>query len=556
MKIKYKIFGVLSFATLALASCRKELNVGNPNQPNIVSNVTSEAGLVSLTLGGIYLEGLGSSSLNWLGNSYFSLPYGYSELLGDMVSAEAANQIVNIINIPDYYILDNGSRVTNVATHRSVLRRNNNRASTGQGNNPLYYHWVSLYSINNACNTVLSLVDKVSYTGDVATKKAAIRAYCYWWKGWAYSQIGSQYYAGVIIDEPGGKNNNYVNQAALIAESNANFNRAATILGGISANADYNAIMGELIPAFNQVGLGGVPSPAVWVRNINTMLARNILLNKLSPFVNNNPSATITGASVGVMSQADWNQVLTLATNGIRQGDIVFAARSAATNGFFTAATGSVASQTSLNNIASTFKVSERFIENFKPADARLSNNFDMSSTFSSGGTFGTRYSQINGGNGATNVYMYGSRTVGAYELFMAGSYEENALMLAEANIRLGNINAGLAFVDQVRNYMGASLPAVANTGLTAVQAMNELVSERRVALVYRGLSFWDSRRWGWIYDISKGGGVYGVNVLNGTTLNTNCTISYNFLDYWDVPADELDLNPPSATSAPVVNPN
>ncbi len=75
--------------------------------------------------------------------------------------------------------------------------------------------------------------------------------------------------------------------------------------------------------------------------------------------------------------------------------------------------------------------------------------------------------------------------------------------------------------------------------------------------MVYRGLSFYDSRRWGWIYDISKGGGVYGAAVLVGTSnLNTNVTINYNFLDYWDVPADESDLNPPGAGSAPIKNPN
>ena len=85
---------------------------------------------------------------------------------------------------------------------------------------------------------------------------------------------------------------------------------------------------------------------------------------------------------------------------------------------------------------------------------------------------------------------------------------------------------------------------------------MQELVRERRVALVYRGLSYFDSRRWGWIYDISKGGGAYNQVIVDGATVNTKATISYNFLDYWDVPADEFDLNPPSATSSVIKNPN
>ena len=47
----------------------------------------------------------------------------------------------------------------------------------------------------------------------------------------------------------------------------------------------------------------------------------------------------------------------------------------------------------------------------------------------------------IDGGNGITGVYVYGSLAPGNYELIIAGSYEENALMLAEANIRFGNID-------------------------------------------------------------------------------------------------------------------
>jgi starch-binding outer membrane protein, SusD/RagB family len=556
MKIinKYLCFGAL--AALGFSSCKKELNVGNPNQATIANNVTNESGLLSLANGGIYLNGFGDSRLGWLGNSYFSLPYGYSELLGDNVGAEAANQIVNIINIPDYYILDDGTRITNVATHRSVMRRNNSRAATGQGNNPTYYHWTSLYALNNACNQILELVDGIPMSGDAATKRNTIKAFCYFWKGWAYQQIGSQYYAGLIVNSTTGLNGNYKTSAEIIAESNSNFNRAATILGSITANADYTATLGTLIPAFCQVGNGGVLTPAEFVRNINTMLARNIVVNKLNPFVNGNPSATITGASAPAMTAADWNQVKTLCSNGIRQGDKVFTGRTVAVNGFFSATSGSVAAQATNPNRSSTFKVSERLIQNFKAGDRRLSNNFNTSSTFTSGGPFGTRYSQIDGGLGTAGVYVYGARAVGAYELYMAGSYEENALMLAEAEIELGNINPGLAYVDAVRAYQGANIAAVSGTGLTVAQAMDELTRERRVALVYRGLSFFDARRWGWIYDIAKGGGYYKGVVLNGTTPNTNVTLNYNFLDYWDVPADEVVLNPPAAGSAAVVNPN
>jgi len=112
-----------------------------------------------------------------------------------------------------------------------------------------------------------------------------------------------------------------------------------------------------------------------------------------------------------------------------------------------------------------------------------------------------------------------------------------------------------------VRAYQGAGVPVVSGTGLTQAQAMTELVKERRVALVFRGLSFYDSRRWGWTYDIANGGGSYGNAFLyndgsaNGV-LNSNVTINYNFLDYWDVPADETVLNPPARNSVGGKNPN
>jgi hypothetical protein len=154
---------------------------------------------------------------------------------------------------------------------------------------------------------------------------------------------------------------------------------------------------------------------------------------------------------------------------------------------------------------------------------------------------------------------VIGSKVVGQYEVFIAGSYEENALMLAEANIRLGNTDAGLAFVDAVRDYQGSGVTHVFGTGATLglAGALKELTMERRVSLIFRGLSFYDARRWGWIYDISKGGGSYGNQLYNvNGTYDMNVTVSYNFMDYWDIPADETVLNPPAAGSAAVLNPN
>ena len=59
--------------------------------------------------------------------------------------------------------------------------------------------WAYMYQLNNACNGILAAVDGITnYTGDAATKKNTLKAWAYWWKGWAYSRIGSLYYAGII----------------------------------------------------------------------------------------------------------------------------------------------------------------------------------------------------------------------------------------------------------------------------------------------------------------------------------------------------------------------
>ena len=154
-------------------------------------------------------------------------------------------------------------------------------------------------------------------------------------------------------------------------------------------------------------------------------------------------------------------------------------------------------------------------------------------------------------------MYVIGSTQIGQYEAYIGGSFEENELMLAEAIVRTGNIDKGLSYVDAVRAYQGAGVAAVSGTGLTLAQAMTQLTNESRVALVFRGLSFYNSRRWGWIYDISNGGGQYAQRLYNATgTFDTNVTIDYNFMDYWDIPADETQLNPPTAGSSPIQNPN
>ncbi len=553
-------YGILAIAlVLGPVACKDQLDVGNPNAPTIDANVTNEAGLVQYAMGTTYINGFRDGS-NWLGNSYFSLPWGYSEIMADNVGASASNNQITTIGIPEYIILDNATKILNSGSSNvSILRTYNSRAATGAGNNAVYYQWLHMYALNAAQNSVLSRVDKIPFTGDKASKVNTVKAWCYWWKGYAYASIGSMYIGGLIIDDAIVGSNVYVTKEQIIARSDFYYNLAKTTLDAITVDADYSSVLGKLIPEVCKVGKGGVLSRAEWKRSINTMLARNILVSKLAPFVNSNPNATITGSNMTAMTSADWNAIKTLTTDGVTSTDKIFTARSSSTNSLFAAATGNVAAQTSALPSSSTFKVGERLMQYFAPSDKRVTDNFNFQATpalYKGDYTYTTRWGIKPGGSGTPGVYVYASQTAGAYEVVMAGSYEENALMLAEANIRLGgaaNIDAGAALISSVRTYLGAGLPALAD-GLTQVQALKELVAERRVALVFRGLSFYDNRRWGWTYKIANGGGSYGNTLVYQDALNTNVTISYDFMDFWDVPADELVLNPPGAGSVATKN--
>jgi hypothetical protein len=548
-KLLYIILG--SILILSQSCSKGELDVQNPNNP-APKDAISEAGIKSLALGAIYQNGFAGITDSrytgsFLGSSYFFLAPAYHDLMADVISAEAANNITNQVGVPDYVILDDGTKITNSAPAKQVVRINNSR--TKAGSNMFYYEWAWLYFMNNACNQVLSIVDTTSFTGDVVSKRNAIKAWSYFWKGYVYSHIGSIYYAGLIKDDYNVQlttSNEYKSSADMIVAANANFDKAIAALTNVPSATDFASVIKALIPTQCQVGKGGVLTPAMWIRNINTMKARNILVNK----------------RLSAMTTADWNNILTLTANGINSTDYVLTARSAATNGFMSATSGSVAALTTGNPSSTTYKISERLIQDYPTGDKRLANNFGITPTYlnqKGGFTYSTRYRLIDSG-GINKTYTSGSITskvVGAYELYIAGTYEENELMKAEANIKLGNIATGLASVDAVRTYQGAGIAATSGVITDPALAYEELRKERRVGLIFRQLSLYDARRWGVLDDISAGGGRTKCVVVNSTTgaVNTNATINYNFVDYWDVPDDETSLNPPSATSAPVKNP-
>jgi hypothetical protein len=534
----------LSFLLLGgmVMSCKDQLDIQNPNQPT-PATASSEAGIIALAQGSIYKNGFtsaGNKYYDGVVGAFYNGIIGLHEMMGDVVAAEAANTYMNNLSSPDVVILDNGAQVpnpNNPAQQKVLLRSVNTNAQ--QGGNPGFHEWAMMYQLNNACNTILEAVDKTTFQGDAAAKKNAIKAWAYFWKGIAYSRLGSIYYAGLIVNTASVTNSTYVSKEKLIEEASANFDKAAAAASASGASADFQEVLTLLIPDFFQNDLGAAPTGAQWVKNINTLKARNILVNT--------PTASMTGAQ--------WSQILTLTNGGVGDADPVFAGTTNANGDIFSPSNYNVAARAVGSNASGgTYKISERLIQDFNEGDQRLANNFKQYPTWvgnaDRGNAFNTRWAIVDKGTGKAGVMVYSNRTAGAGVLYLAGSYEENELMKAEAKLWTGDVAGAVVSINKVRDYQGAGLNPLASTNTAVVR--EELRKERRVALAFRGLAFYDARRWG-VLDNGRTGAV--VISKDGSSISRNATIKYSYLDYWDVPDNELANNPAGAGSAPTKNP-
>jgi len=545
MKNNKFLIGILGVA-LSFTACKKDLDISNVNSPTPAS-ATTESGVISLAQGTIYRNGFydlkysdGVYGRFWAGT------IGFQELMGDIIGAEAANAYMNQIGCPDKVTMDDGSIVANPASQKTQysLVRYVNQNTQGVSNTT-FYEWAYMYNMITAANTILAIADKTTFTGSGATtKKATIQAWAYWWKGFAYGRIGSIYYAGLIqnaTNSEASTNGKYVTKEAIIAESNANYDKAVAALGAATVSADYTATLGKLVPTFLQKGKGGVLTPTMWLHNVNTMKARNILVN----------------TTKSAMTAAQWSTVLNLVNNGVTSTDLIFTARTDANGSFIESTVADKTAQNAATGSTNTYKLSERWVQEFRAGDKRKDNNVLALSSVGlfntdRGNVFNTRYTIKNAGNALAGVVTYASSAAGANEITIAATYEENELMKAEALIQTGQINLGVKSIDEVRTYQGAGLSAIAD-GLSQGDAYEELRAERRIALAFKGMSFYDARRWEIIAPDKSRTKCVVVSALG--KVNTNATIVYGYLDYWDVPDNELAYNPAEPGSAPTTNP-
>jgi hypothetical protein len=539
-----KLYILSLILILGFTACKKsQLQLPNPNAPTPQSALTTEDGIKSYALGiiartvmNVPQEGLFNiMEIAWdhhiiMGDEAF-IPYGN-------FGFRWSNQVYKIT-------LPNGSSFLNPfgVTQKTSLQGFNSREAGER--NVFVYEWTYCYYFIKQANTILASLDNpaLKFSGDATTKRETLRAWALWWKGYSYSRIGSIYIAGIINNDSTfsfSPNNHFVTNQEILTEADRNFDACINVLNTLSPNDDYYNVMQAITPSFSDNSIPALVTPQSWIRQIYSYKARNLLVNK----------------KTRDMTTGDWNQIITLTDQGLTSSDNIF--KKGLTPDGNNDISGFTFPYLLTNQQNQWLFVSERLIQEFKQGDARLARNFSEEVDFANirgrGLQFGTRWIAINIEDGGS----YATINQKGY-LNYACTYEENALTKAEALIHLGQVDEGLQIVDAIRSYQHANLAAVAGTGLSQTQALEELRRERRVALFYRGTAFYDARRWGVTEPAANGGGrANAIVYLPATVLNSSsnqalpCFMEYNYMDYFDVPQNELDFNEPGPGSAPV----
>lgn len=540
-----KKYALYLFLLLVAGACKKSsLELVNPNAPTPETSLKTEAGLQAFSLG--VLQRMVANVPDEGQSNIFFIATAIHSALGDEVFQPYGNFSIRWVNQPLQITLPSGQVVVNPngVDQKTQLQGFNSRDAGER--NAFMYEWSACYYIITQCNQLLKSLDnpELSLSGDAATKKNTFKAWALWWKGYAYSRIGSMYLAAVINNEVGITNNNFVAHDVVVQEANRLLEDCLTALNALQANGDYDETMKAIVATFNNNQ--AVVTPDMWKRQIYTLQARNILANK----------------KLRDMTAGDWQQILTLTNKGILASDNIFKF-GMDPNASNDISAGWMHPYAFIGEAVQFTFVSERLIQDFKPNDNRFTQNFTefnppKVNIRGRGLQLGTRWNPIYIENGGRYATAANNGMVP-----WACSYEENELMKAEALIKTGNVQQGLQLVDNIRSYQSAGLAPVANTGLNATQAYEELRKERRIALFLWGTAWYDARRWGINEPPAQGGGRAGAIVVvpgdllvpaQATPAAVPCFIDYTYMDYWDVPQNELDFNEPSTTSARVKN--
>src|SRR6185369_5972499 len=476
--MKKYITSIFILLMLGTACKKSSLILSDPNNPTPDQSLTTEAGLKGFALG--IIQKMVATVPDEGVTNIFHIALTNHSIMGDEAYVPYGNFALRWVNQVYSITLPSGQVVINPngVDQKTQLQGFDSRDAGER--NAFQYEWSSCYYIIAQCNQLLKSLENpdIAFSGDADTKRGTLKAWAQWWKGYAYSRIGSMYLAGVISNEPGEINDNFVDHSQILAEATKVLDDCTATLNGITENSDYDEVMMAIVASFDDNV--NIVSPDSWKRQISTLKARNLLVNK----------------KVKDMTATDWNDVLTLSNDGIQAGDNIFKFGMDPT-GTNDISSGWLHPYAFIGEAVQYTFVSERLIQEFKDGDNRFTTSFDQFSPphvneRGRGLQFGTRWNPVyieNGGHYAT----------AANEGFVpwACSYEENELMKAESMIRENNIDAGLQHVDAVRDFQNSGLAHVSGTGLSQAQALEEFRRERRVGLFLWGTAFYDARRWG-----------------------------------------------------------
>jgi hypothetical protein len=440
--------------------------------------------------------------------------YGYHEAMGDVLVIPWGNFGSRWVNQTESITLDNGTLVIPPAggAQPEELAARNTRAAGS--NNALQYEWRDMYSLIVQSNTIIEALDNLTADNETLL---AFNAWALWWKAYAYHRLGSLYEQGPIVEKglftnPTSEPNPvFLPREELISKSNQLLKELETLLNTVSDDFVFNRQFNNfqlayLTASVDKTGL---------IENINTLKVRNLVYN----------------TKVTEMSTNDWNAVISLANEGVSSNLSAFTMQSE---------TSFIDNEWLPGRIGALWYLpSERLIQDINMEDNRLE-YFVPGFIFPNPRGRGIQYGVTHAWNDNTAIV---SQVPLEVTMYYAGSFEENQLFLAEAKVRINQIESGLAHLDMVREFQNSGLSATVGKGFSKDQALEEIRKERRLALILRAVAFYDARRYGIASGSRTGAHVLDENAI----LNTNATINYGYLEYWPVPAFEADYNPPSS---------
>ncbi|HEY1200889.1 MAG TPA: hypothetical protein VGE79_07905, partial [Niastella sp.] len=212
-----------------VGACKKSsLELNDPNQPTPEQSLATEAGLKNFSLGILQkmmaeVPGEGKTNI-------FHIALSNHSIMGDEAYCPYGNYSFRYVNQVYKITLPNGTVVNTPQTidQKAQLQGFDSR---GAGElNAFQYEWSSCYYIIAQANQLLEALDNpaLSLTGDATNKMNTFKAWALWWKGYAYSRIGSMYLAGVIPTKVGVTNGDFVDHTAILAEADKVLNDCLT----------------------------------------------------------------------------------------------------------------------------------------------------------------------------------------------------------------------------------------------------------------------------------------------------------------------------------------